>query len=208
MNFSLPSFIQKLFPSIVWSIKPISNEKIIYLTFDDGPTPEITHWVLDTLDKYNAKATFFCIAKNIDRHPNIFKEITERGHSAGNHSYSHLKGWETSFNEYVNDIELANNIIKSNLFRPPYARFSLKQLNYLKKKYNIILWNVLSRDYSKWVTPKKCTEIVCDNIKDGAIIVFHDSKKAFKNLSHALPILLDSATKQGYICKEIVMKNK
>lgn len=208
MNFSLPIFIQKLFPNIVWSIKPIINKKAIYLTFDDGPIPDITPWVLDTLDKYNAKATFFCIAKNIDIHPEIFEEIIKRGHSVGNHSYSHLKGWETPFSEYVKDIELANDSIKSNLFRPPYARFSPKQISYLKKRYNIILWNVLSRDYSKWMTKEKCTEIVCNNIKDGAIIVFHDSKKAFQNLKYTLPIVLEKATKQGFVCERIVMKDK
>lgn len=208
MNIVPPRFIRKLFRNLIWSMDSIPNKKAIYLTFDDGPTEEVTDWVLDILDKYNAKATFFCIAKNIDINSNAYQRVLDRGHSVGNHTYSHLKGWETSYDEYINDIEMAQEFTKSNLFRPPYARFTPKQKQYIEKKYNIILWNVLSRDYSTIVSPKGCAETVLNNMKDGSIIVFHDSKKAFRNLSYTLPLVLEEAKKKGFSCEKIVLNDK
>ena len=208
MNIAIPKFIRNLFPNIVWSIKPIPDKKTLYLTFDDGPIPVITKWVLDTLKEHNAKATFFCIAKNIELHPEIYKEIIEQGHSIGNHTYSHIKGWGTSSKEYINDVTLAEQYIESNLFRPPYARSTHEQIRELSKKYHIILWSILSRDYSRHISPKGCAQNVVNNLSDGAIVVFHDSKKAFNNLQYALVKTLEAAKDQGYECRRIELKDK
>ena len=208
MNIAIPKILERFFEKILFRIPTTPSKPRIYITFDDGPTPEITPWVLGILKKYNAKATFFCIAKNVERHPDIYQQILNEGHSVGNHSYSHLKGRKLSDEEYFNDIELANMFIESNLFRPPYASFSVNQIKALSKKYNIILWSVLSRDYNQNISPRKCSYTVTNNITDGVIIVFHDSIKAFKNMSFALIQTLEKAKSEGYICERIVLKNK
>lgn len=208
MNITIPGFIRKLFPNIVWSIKHIPNEKAIYLTFDDGPTPEITQWVLDTLDRYNANATFFCVAKNIEHNPEIYQEILSRGHSVGNHSYSHISGWGTKLKEYADDISLSEQYIQSNLYRPPYARSTRTQIRQLIKRYHIILWTILSRDYSRHVNPKGCARNVVNNLRDGAIIVFHDSQRAEQNMKYALIKTLESAAQRGFKCKNISLPDK
>lgn len=208
MNIVIPKFIRDLFTNIVWNIKPILQHKAIYLTFDDGPTPIVTEWVLDTLKKHNAKATFFCIAKNIEQYPDIYKKIIKQGHSVGNHTYSHIKGWCVNRKEYIDDVELAEQYIESNLFRPPYARSTRRQIRELSKKYYIILWTILSRDYSRHVHPTSCAKNVTNNLSDGSIIVFHDSQKAYNNLKYALVKTLEKASEQGYECRKIELKNK
>ncbi len=196
-----PKIIKKIFPSFIWNF---DNERdSVFLTFDDGPRPEVTPWVLDQLDKYNAKATFFCIGKNVEMHPELYQEILRRGHAVGNHSYSHVKGWGMDTGDYVRDIDTASDMIQSNLFRPPYARIGPNQARVLSERYRIVMWNVLSRDYSKRVSGKGCVKNVVPHIKAGAIIVFHDSLKSSRNLWYALPRVLQAIKDKGLICKKI-----
>lgn len=212
-----PIFIQQIFNKYYWSFSFLkSSEKVIYLTFDDGPTPKITEWTLNTLKQYNATATFFCIGKNIKNHPNIVKKIIEGGHNIGNHTYNHLNGWKNNTETYLKNIELTENCIQSEinkktknstlLFRPPYGKIKRKQANLLLKKgYKIIMWNVLSADFDQKITPQKCLTNVISNTKNGSIIVFHDSVKATANLKYALPKVLAHFSKKGYEFKHIAL---
>jgi peptidoglycan/xylan/chitin deacetylase (PgdA/CDA1 family) len=188
-----PVLIMKLFPELIWhfSSRGKTLDKFLYLTFDDGPTPEVTPWVLDCLKEYNAKATFFVLGRNVEKYPGIYQQILDGGHSVGNHTYSHLKGWKTGDSEYLDDIQLASHTVESGLFRPPYGRFRKTQIREIRKDYNIVMWDVLSQDYDQSVSPSKCLSNVTGNIRPGSIIVFHDSQKAKKNLYYALPQLLE-----------------
>jgi peptidoglycan/xylan/chitin deacetylase (PgdA/CDA1 family) len=189
-------------PSLLWSI-PNDQKKVLYLTFDDGPTPEITSWVLDLLDTYNAKATFFCIGKNIEGQSGIFTEIQTRGHQVGNHTQGHEKGWKTSDAKYFSSIARCQQHTKNNLFRPPYGRIRKSQIRHLKKQFDIVMWTVLSGDYLKSRSGKACANSVINNSKSGDIIVFHDSVKATKNLKIALPLVLEHFAKQSYTFESI-----
>lgn len=185
--------IKKLFPNYIWDIP--NNENKVYLTFDDGPTPEITTWVLNQLEQYNAKATFFCIGKNIATHPEIFSQIIEKGHSIGNHTYNHLNGWKTSTSEYIENsvqcAEVSKQFENNKLFRPPYGKIKATQARKLRQQgYKIIMWDVLSADFDQSITKEECLNNVLSNTKSGSIIVFHDSLKAFENLEYALPRVL------------------
>ncbi len=191
-----PRILRKLMPRLTWEI----NEKpsTVYLTFDDGPTPDVTPWVLEMLRKHDAKATFFALGRNVDHNPEIFQKILDDGHAVGNHTYSHLKGWGSSNKSYFDDIELAQRLIGSKLFRPPYGRIKSSQVKELMKNYRIIMWSVLSIDYNRRVPGDRCVKNVMQNVKPGSIIVFHDSAKARKNLYHALPIVLGQLRNDGY----------
>ncbi|HPS96076.1 MAG: polysaccharide deacetylase family protein [Bacteroidales bacterium] len=201
MYLNPPKFLRKLFPSFIWSFDNETDG--IYLTFDDGPRPEVTPWILDQLDRYNAKATFFCIGKNVELYPELYEEILRRGHAVGNHSYSHVKGWGMETGLYVRDIDTASDLIHSNLFRPPYARIGPNQARVLSERYKIVMWNVVSRDYSKRVSGRKCVKNVLPHLKPGAVIVFHDSIKSSKNLWYALPRVLEAIKAKEYRCKKI-----
>ncbi|MFL9830371.1 polysaccharide deacetylase family protein [Flavobacterium sp. ST-87] len=193
--------IKKLFSNYVWDIP--NKENKIYLTFDDGPTPEITAWVLNQLEQYNAKATFFCIGKNIEQHPEIFKKVIEKGHAIGNHTFNHLNGWKTNTNEYIENSvqcsvisnQFSNNkpqTTDNQLFRPPYGKIKRAQAKKLRQKgYKIIMWDVLSADFDQNITKEKCLKNVVNNTRSGSIIVFHDSIKAFENLKYVLPKVLE-----------------
>ncbi len=200
MYFRLPKFIKRVFPSLIWNIP--SNDTV-YLTFDDGPTPEITEWVLEELKKYNAKATFFCIGKNAELYPQILHKIRAEGHTIGNHSYSHNKGWGMGCERYVEDIDMANEILKTTLVRPPYGRITRAQARRLSARYHLVMWDILSRDYSKVVSPARCVKEVLPHLKPGSIIVFHDSVKASENLYHTLPITLKHIAAMGLKCEAI-----
>jgi len=192
-----PSLItQKLFPDIIWNLP--NNEKKLYLTFDDGPTPHITKWILDVLKEYNAKATFFCLGKNVEKYPDIFNKILEDNHSVGNHSYSHINGWKTKTKEYLQDIDIANNIIKTSLFRPPYGKIKISQYKYLCKKYKIVMWTVLSKDYNYRISNEACFNNVVEYAKEGSVIVFHDSEKAKNNMVYTLPRTIKYFKKLDY----------
>lgn len=199
--------IKKIFSKYIWDIP--NKEKIVYLTFDDGPTPEITEWTLSQLKKYEAKATFFSIGNNIEKHPEIFTQIIQEGHCIGNHTFDHLNGWKTGDEQYLENIKLCDAQIQkytpinlrnkkshptseAKLFRPPYGRIKPSQAKKLRKLgYKIIMWDVLSADYDNQISPEKCLENVLKNVTSGSIIVFHDSIKAFNNLEYALPKTLE-----------------
>jgi peptidoglycan/xylan/chitin deacetylase (PgdA/CDA1 family) len=210
--FRIPSFIQRVFPKYLWSKS--MDEEVIYLTFDDGPTPEITPWVLNLLEQYNAKATFFCIGKNLRQHPVLVRQIVEQQHKIGNHSFSHLKGWQTKSKNYINDILQAAEIIQSTtnntainqklLFRPPYGQITKTQANVLiDKGFTIVLWDILTGDFDPNLNPEKSLKKTLKNTKPGSIVVFHDSLKAKKNLQYILPNVLKHWSQQGYQFKTL-----
>lgn len=201
-----PDFVKSLFPQFLWHLP--DDEKVLYLTFDDGPTPEITDWVLNCLNNYNAKATFFCIGKNIDNHPQIFNKVIAKGHAVGNHTYNHLKGWKTRSKLYLSDVAKTQDLIQeksaSKLFRPPYGKFKSSQARkLLNLGYTIVLWEVLSYDWDQSVSPDKCFNNVISKARNGSIIVMHDSVKAANNLMYALPRILKHFTQQGYKFKAL-----
>jgi peptidoglycan/xylan/chitin deacetylase (PgdA/CDA1 family) len=200
--------IKKWFSNYVWDLP--NREKIVYLTFDDGPTPEITAWTLEALEKYDFKATFFCIGNNIQKNPTLFQKIIDSGHAVANHTFNHLNGWETNNQKYLENISLCEVEIapfkhhSSKLFRPPYGKIGRKQANEIRNRgYKIIMWDVLSADFDTTIPPEKCLENVITNVQSGSVIVFHDSVKAFKNLSYTLPKVLDFLDKNGFQCKTI-----
>ena len=189
-----PLLLMKVFPELIWRFKEKEKESNnhVYLTFDDGPTPGVTTWVLDQLRQFEAKGTFFCLGKNVEKNPDLYKKIIEEGHAVGNHTYSHLKGWQMDNTEYFNDVDLADNFIQSNLFRPPYGKFTASQIRYLSDHYQIVMWDILSQDYNLNTSPDRVLSNVLDNVRGGSIVVFHDSIKAEPNLTYALPRVLES----------------
>lgn len=201
MISKIPKFIQNIFINCEFKIK--DSQKTIYLTFDDGPVPDVTIEVLNLLDKYNAKATFFCVAQNIIKHPEVFEEIKKRGHRLGNHTFHHLKGWKTKDEEYFSDIKMADELVCSNLFRPPYGRIKPQQFLFLRKKYRIILWSVISYDYNSLLSKRRVWKNVRNNITDNDIVLFHDNIKAKENMLYALNNTLSFFSAKGYSFKSI-----
>jgi peptidoglycan/xylan/chitin deacetylase (PgdA/CDA1 family) len=206
---SLYPLLKILFPFVTWKVK--TSEKTIYLTFDDGPIPGLTEFVLDELKKYNFKATFFCVGDNIRKHPSVFNRLCMEGHAIGNHTYHHIKGWKTSAEKYWEDIGLWEqefskhsfplaNIGKSGkpLFRPPYGRFTRAQYQGLKQKYEIVMWNVLTQDYNASLTAQQVLQKAIRGAKPGAIIVFHDNLKAEQKLKSILPVFLEYLHKNSF----------
>ena len=203
MQAKIPSIIKTLFFNQVWTIP--NNEKKIYLSFDDGPIPEVTPWVLNILKQYNVKATFFCIGDNVRKYPEVFKQIISEGHQIANHSFNHLNGWQTDSKKYIeNVIEAENEISKHTnsslkLFRPPYGKIKPNQSYKLRKLgFKIIMWDILSKDYDVNLLPENCELNVIQNVSSGSVIIFHDSKKASKNLSGSLPSVIEKLQKAGY----------
>jgi peptidoglycan-N-acetylglucosamine deacetylase len=195
---STPNLFQKLFSTLFWHGNP--NENNVYLTFDDGPHPTITPWVMAQLEKYNFKATFFCVGQNAANHPKIISELTAKGHRIGNHTMHHTKGWNTSLEDYIQDVEACRQIVDSNLFRPPYGRITPKQINVLKKDYKIIMWSLISCDYLKNLNNIESLKILMKKTKGGSVVVFHDSEKAEKNLKILLPLYLQFLNDKGFNC--------
>lgn len=190
-----------MFSSYCWSID--TSEKILYLTFDDGPHPTVTSFVLDELKKHRATATFFCIGKNVAAFPDVYKRILEEGHIVGNHTHNHLNGWKTNNHVYLEDISKASGYIDSSLFRPPYGRIGFLQSKrlslFMKKPYaKVVMWDVLSGDFDLSISPEHCAENVLEYSKPGSIIVFHDSSKAFPRIKYALPKTLQFFGEKGY----------
>lgn len=205
-----PEIVQRMFPDFLWCFS--SSNKEIYLTFDDGPTPTVTEFVLDQLRAYNAKATFFCVGKNIELHPSLFSKIVKEGHSIGNHTYNHLKGWKTLRADYLKDTLHAQKVIEnstlntqnSKLFRPPYGKIKTMQTRDLQKEgFKIVMWDVLSADWDSTETEKNCLKNVIENVKKGSIVVFHDSQKAEKKLHFVLPKVLAHFKEKGFEFKAI-----
>lgn len=198
-----PKLVKGIFSNYIWDM-PLFPKKTLYITFDDGPNPEITPWVLQTLSRFNAKATFFCIGDNVRKYPDVFKATTTAGHAIGNHTYNHLKGWKTDTNTYINNVKEAASLIPSNLFRPPYGRIKAKQAKLLREQgYHIIMWSIISFDWEQGLNKEDCLNNVIKHAKDGDIIVFHDSIKAAKNMTFALPKVLEHFSTQGFVFKAL-----
>jgi len=203
-----PKWIMKFFSKCVWEIP--SQEKIIYLTFDDGPHPEATSFVLDTLKEYGAKATFFCIGKNVIDQPVLYERIITEGHAVGNHTFNHLNGWKTADSVYMEDIAKAKKYIDSSLFRPPYGKITPFQLKLLaKEKFQLtpMMWTVLSGDFDANLSKETCLENVLTTTNSGSIVVFHDSQKAIEKLQFVLPKILDYFKEKGFRFEKIVNQN-
>ena len=208
MIFRTPFFLPWLYPGLQWRIP--TAEKEIYLTFDDGPIPGPTEFVLDQLERCHAKATFFCIGENVSRHPEIFQAVVRQGHAVGNHTFNHLKGWNYSVAEYLANIRLCqeeflkspHSLRRVTLFRPPYGRIKRSQIRALKG-YSIIMWDVLSHDYSRTLSPDQCLRGTIQATRPGSIIAFHDSLKAEKNMRYTLPRFLEHFTREGYSFKAL-----
>jgi len=212
--------MRRIYPSAVWRVP--SKEKKIFLTFDDGPVPEVTPWVLSALRDYNAKATFFCVGANIEKHPEIFRQIIAEEHSIGNHTYNHLNGWKTKKEDYLKNIEKCNAQISryadgqmkthphifsfahpNILFRPPYGRMTKSQISILKSQYSVVMWDVLSGDFDKKTSEEQCLQNVLTKAREGSIVVFHDSVKAKKNLYYVLPKFLKHFSEKGFVFKKL-----
>ncbi|MBW8049031.1 MAG: polysaccharide deacetylase family protein [Cytophagales bacterium] len=208
--------LKKLFPSLIWDKYPNKNlvsnrippelpggtgeteKKVIYLTFDDGPVAGVTEWVLQLLKQYNAKATFFCVGKNVEKQPAIFQQIIRQGHSVGNHTYHHLSGWRTPVKEYLADVEKCAALVHSKLFRPPYGTLRPSQYSRLITQYSIIMWDVISGDFDQKLVKEKCLAICIRYTRNGSIIGFHDSVKVEEKLKYVLPQYLKHFSSQGY----------
>ncbi len=194
MRFKPPKFLRNLMPGLVWEI-PGGGD--VYLTFDDGPTPGVTEWILDELARWDARATFFCLGRNVEAHPDLYARIVDEGHRVGNHTHSHTDGWGCDAARYVADVDRAAGAIDSHLFRPPYGRISPREAKVLAERYRIVMWNIISRDYNRGLSPRGCLANVVRHVEPGDIVVFHDSVKAFKNMSYALPRTLEYLHARG-----------
>ena len=192
----VPEILKSVIKNVVWRINPA--EKVIYLTFDDGPNSRVTPLVLDILDRFEVKATFFCVGENVSRFPNVFDEVKRRGHTVGNHTFNHLKGFEYATDYYVRNVEKANGYIKSDLFRPPHGQIKPSQIKALKDDYRIIMWDFITYDYDKRIEPEKIIAEVKKRSRNGSILVFHDSLKAEKNVLQVLPEALRFWKENGY----------
>ncbi|MBP8904498.1 MAG: polysaccharide deacetylase family protein [Paludibacteraceae bacterium] len=197
----IPDFIKLMWRTPVWRINP--SEKVIYLTFDDGPNPEVTPRVLDILDEFEAKATFFCVGENVMKYPEIFQEVKHRGHAVGNHTFNHVKGTEKTVKEYVDNVGKAHEYIHSKLFRPPHGRITLSQVNKLKADFKIIMWDFITYDFDRQVTSTEILKEVKLRSRNGSVVIFHDSLKARKNVLEALPEALRYWKKEGYEVKAL-----
>jgi peptidoglycan/xylan/chitin deacetylase (PgdA/CDA1 family) len=198
---TIPKIVTRAFPSFLWHIP--ENDRVVYLTFDDGPIPETTPWLLSLLKYYNAKATFFCVGDNVRKYPYLYNRILDEGHSVGNHTYNHLIGWKTENEDYIENIDKAKTLIHSNLFRPPHGLIKNSQFQLLKDEYKVVMWDVLSMDYDKKVNQEQCYKNVIYNVKPGSVVVFHDSLKARDNLNYALPKTLEYLTELGFTFSSI-----
>ncbi len=209
-----PLVVKKMFPEYIWDIS--TSQKELYLTFDDGPTPEVTNWVLNSLRQFNAKATFFCIGDNVNKYPELFNKVLEEGHSVGNHTQNHIKGWKTKTKIYLENVLRAEEVISLqssvfsnqsqiiNLFRPPYGQIKPKQgKKIMALGYKIVMWDVLSFDWDNSISKEDCFNNVVSKCKNGSIIVFHDSIKASNNMKFALPKVLEHFTEKGFSFKAI-----
>ncbi len=196
MNAQFPRFLRPLWRKVIWRMR--SSEKVIYLTFDDGPLPEVTPLVLNLLDKFQLKATFFCVGENVEKYPETYAEVLHSGHKTGNHTFNHIKGFSTSTDDYFFNTEKAAEFIKSNLFRPPHGQITFKQINALKFDYKIIMWDLITHDYNKKLTPETIMKTIKHHSRNGCIVVFHDSLKAKENMLTVLPLAIEWWKSEGY----------
>jgi peptidoglycan/xylan/chitin deacetylase (PgdA/CDA1 family) len=191
-----PKLLKALYPNLIWDYR--THKGVVYLTFDDGPIPEVTPYVLQVLAQYQIKATFFCIGDNVQKHPDVFAEIIKAGHAIGNHTFNHLNGWKTDKNIYHQNTLACEPYFKTNLFRPPYGRIKRSQIKMLKEKFKIVMYDVLSGDFDQKSSPEKCYQNVLKHSSDGSIIVFHDSLKAYANLKESLPRSIEALLNRGF----------
>lgn len=192
-----PKWIQWIFPNYRWRY-PVTTEKVLYLTFDDGPIPVITPWVLDQLAQYDATATFFCVGANVQKHPAIYQQVIDAGHSIGNHTFNHLNGWKCSTKNYLENVAQCQEELQTKLFRPPYGKLKWGQARQLKKQYKIVMWDVIAGDFDPTIDGATCWNNILQHTTNGSIIVLHDSKKAWDRLQYVLPILLEHYTRLGF----------
>lgn len=192
-----PLLYRLLFPEAIWRVKK-RKRKVAYITFDDGPIPEVTPWVLDTLDRYGVKATFFFVGDNVRKYPHLYEEVKRRGHSYGNHTMHHLQGFKTTRLRYMRDITEADDLIDSTLFRPPHGLMRWSQAKAIKNHYNIVMYDLVTRDYSIKMTPQEVFRNVTRYARNGSIIVFHDSLKAERNMKEVLPRAIEWLQNEGY----------
>ena len=193
-----PRVIQKLFPAFHWRIERSTAQPTLYLTFDDGPIPQLTPWVLEQLEQYDAKATFFCVGNNVRRYPAVLQQVIDAGHTVGNHTMHHLDGWKTDNVPYFHDVRHCAKQLKTSLFRPPYGRLKPSQVQFLQRHYEIVMWDVLSGDFDPELTADDCYGNVIDNARPGSIVVLHDSLKAEEKVREILPRLLAYYSERGY----------
>ena len=191
-----PRFIRRLYPRAYWRMN--ASEKAVYLTFDDGPIPEVTPWVLDVLDKYKIKATFFMVGDNVRKHPDEYKMVVERGHRIGNHTFNHLKGFKETVESYLDNIDKADAYLSTDLYRPPHGFMRLKQYRALNQQYRVIMWDLVTRDYDAKLTGEQVLHKVKRYVRNGSIITFHDSLRSIKNLRYALPRAIEWLLAEGY----------
>ena len=196
MNVQFPDILRPFLGKLLW--RKSSSEKVIYITFDDGPVPEVTPLVLDLLDEYNIKATFFCVGENVEKYPEVYNEVLKRGHRTGNHTYNHLKGASVSTDEYVANVKKASVNIESNLFRPPYGRIKKEQKKALKTGYEIVMWDVITHDYNSSLSPQTIMQNIRRYSRNGSLVVFHDSIKAERNMLTVLPLAIEYWNSKGY----------
>ena len=196
-----PRFVRSLFPNFTWQVP--TKDKRVFLTFDDGPIPEVTPWVLETLDRYEAKATFFCVGENVQKYPEVFQQVLDHGHLVGNHTFNHLSGWQTENIPYFHNVRRTASLVHSELFRPPYGRLKPRQAQFLQRHYRIVMWDVLSGDFDPTISAERCYQNVIQNIEPGSIIVFHDSLKSQDKLTDVLPRTLQWLTDNGYAMESI-----
>jgi peptidoglycan/xylan/chitin deacetylase (PgdA/CDA1 family) len=201
-----PYFLKTLFSDRVWDLP--CGEKGVYLTFDDGPIPRVTPWVLDILKDYNFKATFFCVGENVAKNKSIYHRILDDGHSVGNHTYNHLNGWFTKQEDYLENIRLADEVINSSLFRPPYGKLRPKQSQTLKANKTIVMWDILSGDFDQNISAEDCLENVTNNYGSGSIIVFHDNIKTWEKLQIVLPSLFEHMAERGFTSHNLSFLNE
>ncbi|HEY1041009.1 MAG TPA: polysaccharide deacetylase family protein [Bacteroidia bacterium] len=203
MIVSPPNVLRNMYKQCVWRMAP--SGKKVYLTFDDGPIPGLTEWIAEYLGKYNIKATFFCVGDNVVKNPSIYKHLQHAGHALGNHTHNHLKGFYTPNETYFENVERCNEVMQTNLFRPPYGQLKFSQERILAKKYKLVMWDILSYDYSSSITPEKCVENAVSKTRPGSIIVFHDNIKAEKNVTYALPKTIEQLVDKGFEFDKIVL---
>ena len=196
-----PSLLKQFYPGLTWNKS--QTEKAIYLTFDDGPIPQVTPFVLQTLAQFNAKATFFCIGENVQKHSEIFEAVKAGGHTIGNHTFNHLRGWNTADDLYLQNVEQCNQLVNAKLFRPPYGRAKKSQLAVLKKQYEVVMWDILSGDFDPELSPQQCYQNVVGKSSNGSIVVFHDSLKAWPRLENVLPKAFQYWQDRGYVFKSL-----
>jgi len=202
--YSPPFWLKAIYPSgLTWNVR--TSQREIFLTFDDGPIPEVTPLVLTILKKYNIKATFFCVGENVQKYPEIFEKVLNDGHAVGNHTFHHIKAWKTDYNTYLSEVEQCHQLVKSKLFRPPHGQINRKIARKIGKDYQIIMWSVLTADYDKSLSGGQCLNIAVKYTKPGAIVVFHDSMKAKERMEYALPLYIEYCLKEGFSFKVLGM---